>query len=106
MKFSKAFLQEMTYEDEMELVSGYFNGFVIEDMVVKNVQKEVVDTSRWSIIYEQVFSVTKNDETKYYKTSWSEGATENQDESPYEYEEDMIEVSEVFPVEKTIIVYE
>ena len=106
MKFSKEFLQEMTYEDEMDLVSGDFNGFVIESMSVKNVQKEVVNTGRWSIIYEQVFSVTKNDETKYYKTGWSEGATENQDESPYEYEEDMIEVSEVFPVEKTIVVYE
>ena len=106
MKFSKDFLQDLTYEDEMDLVSGDFNGFVTETMTVKSVQKEVTDTSRWSIMYEQVFSVTKNNETKYYKTGWSEGATESQDESPYEYEDDMIEVSEVFPVEKTIVVYQ
>jgi hypothetical protein len=45
-------------------------------------------------------------EDKLYKTSYSTGATEYQDEDPYEYEDDVIECPEVFPVEKTIIVYE
>jgi len=45
-------------------------------------------------------------EGKFYETFYSVGATESQEERAYEYEPDDIECKEVFPVEKTIIVYE
>lgn len=68
----------------------------------ETVYDKIVDTTRWSICYERVF---KHD-GKFYMTDYSVGATENQDEHPYEYEGDMIECKEVFPVEKTVTVYE
>lgn len=57
---------------------------------------------RWSVDHWGVFA----HEGKFYRTTYSVGATEQQDESPYEYEDDMIECPEVVPVSKTITVYE
>lgn len=68
MKFSRSYLM-----DELEL--PYCN-------TVKNT---IVDTSRWSIIHEIIFE----DKGKFYKTTYSEGATECQDESPWEYENEI-----------------
>lgn len=51
---------------------------------------KIIDTNRWSIIHKIVFE----DKGKFYQTTYSEGATEYQDESPWEYE-DMIECTEV-----------
>lgn len=50
----------------------------------------IIDTTRWSIIHEIVFE----DNGKFYQTIYSEGATEMQDERPWEYE-DEIECTEV-----------
>ena len=55
------------------------------------VHEEIIDTTRWSIIKEIVF---KDKDGKYYQTTYSKGATECQDESPWEYE-DEIECIEV-----------
>ncbi|ODA08253.1 hypothetical protein [Paenibacillus polymyxa] len=56
---------------------------------------DITDTSRWSIHHEIVFE----HEGKFYQTYYSEGATEMQDESPWEYEEDVdcdeVELKEV-----------
>jgi len=68
----------------------------------ETVVEEIVDHSRWSIHHRRVF---KHD-GKFYETYYSHGATEYQDESPYEYEGDMIECKEVFPVQKMVTVYE
>lgn len=81
MRFSKSFLQ-----DE--------GGRTIEDKLVGH--------SRWSLIYERIFEW----EGRFYKTQYRTGATESQDESPYEYDPDEIECPEVFPVEKVVTVYE
>lgn len=54
------------------------------------IKDTMVDTSRWSIYHEIVFE----DDGKFYMTTYSEGATEIQDESPWEYE-DNISCSEV-----------
>ena len=60
--------------------------------------QEVIDTSRWSIIYELVFEY----EGKFYQTHYSVGATESQDESPWEYEDEVecVEVEEIEVVVK------
>lgn len=78
--------------------------FLLESMDdgTSTVYDKIVDTSRWSVLYERVF---KHD-GKFYMTEYSVGATESQDESPYEYAPDEIECDEVRAVEKTVTVYE
>jgi hypothetical protein len=52
--------------------------------------KEIVDTNRWSIHHRIIFS----DKGKFYEAYYSEGATECQDESPWEYDK-TVECTEV-----------
>lgn len=90
--------------DKMKNLAELFNAEDLEELCWDSsfddftvVQKPVpIDTSRWAIQYEMVFS---KDE-KFYRMNWEVGATEYQevDFEPY--------VIEVFPVEKTITVYE
>lgn len=54
------------------------------------IKDDIIDNSRWSIRHEIVFS----DKGKFYRTSYSVGATECQDESPWEYDAE-IECTEV-----------
>ena len=61
----------------------------------------ITDTSRWSVHHEIIFK----DNGKFYKTHYSHGATEYQDESPWEYEEE-VECKEVQQVEKLVKVWE
>lgn len=69
----------------------------------KLVKKEIEDSSRWSIIYVAVFE--RLSDGKLFKTCYSIGATESQDERPFEYDGEAI-FTEVQAVEKTVIVYE
>ena len=87
MKFAKEFLQEAVYDDNDET-----------DTIVN----EIIDSTRWSVVYWFVFKY----QGKFYGTTYTVGATEQQDEAPFEHDNDVIEVSEVVPVEKTIVVYE
>jgi len=72
MKFETEFLK-----NELDLPYG-----AIED--------NIVDNSRWSIHREIIFE----HEGKFYRTHYSEGATECQDERPWE-SEDEVECTEV-----------
>ena len=51
---------------------------------------KIIDTTRWSIVHEIVFEYNG----KFYQTTYSEGATEMQYESPWEYD-DEVECTEV-----------
>ncbi|MND20308.1 hypothetical protein D3C87_1014010 [compost metagenome] len=66
------------------------------------VHAAMVDTTRWSHVYERVY--WDLDTGKYWRTTYMTGATECQDESPYENDGAEIEFNEVVPVEikKTI----
>ena len=77
MKFKKDFLLELLETREN----------VIKD--------EIFDESRWSIIHSLLFA----HDGKFYKTIYSVGATERQDESPWEYDPEEIECKEVFKKE-------
>ncbi len=66
----------------------YLNGEL--DLPYGAIVDEIVDTSRWSIHHRIVF----DNNGKFYQAYYSEGATECQDESPWEYE-DEIECTEV-----------
>jgi hypothetical protein len=92
MKFKKEDLQELVYEERVE---------DIEDPI-EIVENKIIDTSRWTNSYELIF---KTDSGKFYKTSYSVGATEYQDVGAFEFEPDEIKCTEVFPVEQTVIVY-
>ena len=78
-KFTKEFLI-----DKLDL--PYNKEIVVEDTIEK--------TTRWSVIHNIIFK----HEDKVYRTWYSEGATEQQDEGPWKYENE-IECTEVVEVE-------
>jgi hypothetical protein len=69
---------------------------------VEIIGDNIVDHSRWSVDHELIFRWTDG---KYYETSYSVGATEMQDERPWEYDKE-VECQEVRKVTKTIEVWE
>lgn len=85
VKFKREFLT-----DELELPS-----------TKKCVLKEIVGHSRWSVVYRIIFEY----QSKFYENFYSVGATEQQDEGPWEYEEE-VECMEVHQVEKLKKVWE
>ena len=66
------------------------------------VETHIVTNSRWSIIHEGVFEHLPTG--KFYQLCWSVGATEQQDESPFEYEDP--EPVEVEQIERLVNVWE
>lgn len=88
MKFKKEFLI-----NKLGLPFNCDEGILIEDNIIEN--------DRWSILHEIIFKY--ND--KFYKTCYSIGATEMQDEKPWEYDNE-IECTEVRQVEKLVKVWE
>ena len=58
----------------------------------------IYSTSRWSIFYEQIWLSLVNG--KYYRVTWSRGATECQDEG-----NDNIDFYEVRPVTVSVVDY-
>lgn len=90
MLFDKTDLQDLVYEYG-DASDGSF----------ELLTSEIVDTSRWSIMHEAIFRY----KDKFYRTCYSVGATESQDERPYEYDADQIECPEVKPVQVTITKY-
>lgn len=89
-------MSEFKKEDLINLAYGDY-----DDEVFDVIHNKIMDATRWSVVYEMVFK----HQGKFYETSYSRGATEGQDESPYEHEGDMISVSEVAPREFTVIRY-
>lgn len=63
----------------------------------KLVHAKLIDTSRWSTIYERVYEDLATG--KFYHTTYRQGATECQDERPYEYDGEEIEFTEVRPID-------
>ena len=85
----------LTSEQGRDIVYGDDSNFV-------TIEDKIVGTRRWSIEYEIV--VQRKSDDKYFKDGYCRGATESQDERPYEYLEPNF--TEVFPVTKTYIDYE
>jgi hypothetical protein len=87
MLVSKDILQDLAYCD----CAGDNNEYNV-------IQNDLVGSDRWSLAYKMIFSFNG----KYYVSCYSVGATEMQDEKPYEYSPDMIECTEV--VKKKVLV--
>lgn len=60
------------------------------------IEDEIVDTSRWSIVYSLV--VKRKSDGKFFSDSYRVGATECQEESPWDSDEPSF--TEVFPLRK------
>jgi len=84
----------LTQEQGRELIYGDLDGYTV-------IKDKIVDHNRWSVIHKII--VQRNSDGKYFQDHYSVGATENQDEGPYEW--DNPSFTEVFPVETTIIEY-
>ena len=54
------------------------------DEMFEVIEDEIIDQSRWSVHHRQVFK----HEGKFYETYYSCGATEQQEEYPYENDPD------------------
>jgi uncharacterized cupredoxin-like copper-binding protein len=89
-KFPKSDLLEVLDCNPGEQFEGY-----------TKVTTKMTGKRRWSLDHYMVFKL----EDKFYMAHYSVGATESQDESPWEYEGDEIECVEVEPKEETVIVY-
>lgn len=72
-----------------------------EETPYKIVRNELVDNTRWNLVY----GLVVEKDGKFFRTEYQTGATESQDNSPFDYM-DEVEFEEVFPVEKTITVYQ
>lgn len=80
-KFPAERLRNVLYEDE---------GVVVRDTIT--------DTSRWSVHHELIFKL----DGKLWQTHYSEGATEYQDERPFEHESEVL-CTEVIAKKVTVV---
>ncbi len=70
------------------------------DLPYSAIEDKVVDNSRWSIQHEIIFEY----EGKFYITQYSVGATECQDERPWEYD-DEVDCTEVVKQEIKVMAW-
>jgi hypothetical protein len=70
------------------------------DLPDSAIKDTITDTSRWSAHHEIIFAY----DGKFYRTHYSCGLTESQDESPWEYDKE-VECTEVELTEKTVKVW-
>jgi hypothetical protein len=82
--FSKEYLQAVLFGDAPGLV-----------------ETSIVDTSRWSIHKSMIFKA----DGLHYETGYSEGATEQQDERPFEFDADEIDCIQVEEVSTVVTVW-
>lgn len=74
----------------------------LQDLIYAAVDNNIIRHTRWSVHHKVVFPF----EGKFYTTEYSVGATESQDERPFEYAADEIECPEVREVEKLMKMWE
>jgi hypothetical protein len=84
-------------KEELKLVIGE------DSESLKLIEDDITDTGRWTVHHKMIFEDVETG--KFYLTNYSVGATEQQDEYPFEYAPDEISCVEVKPVEKIVIKY-
>ena len=72
------------------------------DDAYRIIRDEITDVGRWSIHHYIV--IQRIEDGRFFADTYSVGATESQDESPWEYTPPAF--TEVFPVERLIIEYQ
>jgi len=94
VKFNPIVLRELAWEGESDL----------DKQALRKVKEWIHGMSRWSSEHTMIFT----DGTKYWTAYFRNGATESQDESPYQYEIETgkeVECKEVRPVRVEITAY-
>ena len=81
-EFTKEIMQEIASEDT-------------DDFTI--IKQHVIDTTRWATVHEMIFGELSTG--KFYRSYFNRGATEMQDERPYEYDSAIIKCWEVVEVE-------
>ncbi|MCK5613180.1 hypothetical protein KAR91_65515 [Candidatus Pacearchaeota archaeon] len=84
--------KEYTKSEMQDMVGG-------ESDDLMEIESSIIDTTRWATVHSIVFKDVRTG--RYYESYFNRGATEMQDESPYEYDNDIIEVQEVVQKEVT-----
>lgn len=82
-------------EEAREIIYGDHPDF-------ETIKEQIVGQRRWCV---EKKWIGKRKDGKFFTVKYDEGATENQDEGPFEYDKEVV-FTEVFAVEKTIVVYE
>jgi hypothetical protein len=85
-----------TVVDEWDLPS-----YGSKDHGVSIISDNIIDTSRWSVWHEIIVQI----KDKFYQTTYSRGATEYQEESPWEGDE-TVSFNEVEKVQKLVDVWQ
>ena len=67
----------LTIEEGQELICDRLDGW-------EKIETKIESHERWTVIYSGVFK--HKDTGKFYETWWIVGATENQDEQPFDNE--------------------
>ncbi len=84
----------LTKDEARAAMSGRLEGFRV------TIDK-IIDKSRWACQYELV--IMRLSDGRFFRDYYSAGSTEQQDESPWEYDEP--DFKEVYPVTKEVIDY-
>lgn len=87
---------DITTEDAQALASKDY-----DESIYNVISDDILGKTRWS--YQRRLVVQTISDGRFWASVYSIGATESQDESPYEYGKP--EFIEVFPVTKTVTVY-
>jgi len=82
----------LTKDEACDILNG--------DSEYKSILEEFIGNGRWSLHYRLVFEK----DGMFYETSYSRGATESQDEQPFEYQ-DEVKCKRVYPYQKTTTDY-
>lgn len=83
----------LTVEEARSIINDDCEGW-------EKVESKITGHIRWSICYEEIYKF----EGRFYKFCFRRGATEQQDERPYEFDK-TVQVSEVFEKEVLTKVY-
>lgn len=79
-----------------DIISDCADGYTV-------IESNITDNSRWSIHHECVFM--RSSDGVFFRTQYSIGATEYQDERPYECDGDTIAVEVVVPMKVVVTKY-
>ncbi len=91
-------MPKLTLKKTPELIEQLIDGDAENGYFI--ISNECVDKTRWSVVYDLIVKIGD----KFYQTDYQVGATEQQDEGPWENEEEIVLV-EVAPREVKTIQY-
>ncbi len=96
------YTMELIARDTLLEILSARDTVTIDGQTYKRISDEITGHSRWSVDYYLTFQMGD----RFFGTSYSRGATEYQDESPWEYEADHVPCTELEAVRITRTEYQ